>query len=150
MNIQPLLLAAMALLICISIIVLILNLVAWRQSRQFLGRLAEPAEQADRQQAEAPGDAHYQINDMPVSLLVSTLNRLERRLIQLEESLKDRPASRPAPAPAPAFNPDPETDPRYDRAQQLIQESQSAEQVARGSGLTLYEAELLLRIHRGQ
>ncbi|AFC86486.1 DUF2802 domain-containing protein [Frateuria aurantia] len=143
MNLQPLLLAAMALLTCISIIVLILNLVAWRQSRQLLDRLAE---QPAGPPAETAG--HHQINDMPVSLLVSTLNRLERRLIQLEESLKERPASRPSPAPA--FNPDPETDPRYDRAQQLIQASQSAEQVARGSGLTLYEAELLLRIHRGQ
>lgn len=145
MNLQPLLLAAMALLISTSIIVLILNLVAWRQSRKLISALSE---QVHPPVSQDNGTGHHQISDVPISLLVTTLGRLERRIIQIEDGLKGPPAM--PPKPAPAFTAEPETDTRYERAQQLIQESQSAEQVARGSGLTLYEAELLLRIHRGQ
>lgn len=145
MNMPALLLASTAILSCISIIVLILNLITWRRSRQLLSVLVE---QQHSPTGRVIGMTHHQVTDVPISLLVTTLGRLERRIIQIEDGLKGRPAM-PL-APAPAFNTQPETDTRYERAQQLIQESQSAEQVAQGSGLTLYEAELLLRIHRGQ
>ncbi|MHC1480522.1 DUF2802 domain-containing protein [Frateuria aurantia] len=138
------LLFGMAILCVVSAALLILNLLAWRQNRRILARLLAQEPAGPGPAATIPSSA---VTDIPTSLLVTTLSRLEQRIMQVEEGIKERPV--PAPVAMPLVT-DPDTDTRYERAQQLIQEAHSAEQVARGSGLTLYEAELLLRIQRGQ
>lgn len=133
----------LVMLALVSSALLILNLLALRQSRRLLGQLTQL--QATAPEA-ATADVRYQTTDIPTSMLVTTLSRLERRIMQLEDLLgAGTPPPKAAPGPAPITA---DVDVRYERAQQLVGEADSAEQLSEASGLTLYEAELLLRIHR--
>ena len=89
----------------------------WRQSTQLKQRI----------QTLSHGAAHA-ITDVPTSLLVTALGRLERQLRQLEQQ------------PPPARQ-------SYELAQQLAREGADLEQLTSRCGLSRDEAKLVLQMH---
>lgn len=101
--------------------------------------------------APYPPDA---FTDVPTSMLVSALDRVERRLRSLDEAGEDLPLA-PAPLPVP-----PTVTPRmlpvmpvapiatnYDLARELLRDGAQAEQLVERCGLSRGEAELLRSLH---
>ncbi|EIL96846.1 hypothetical protein RHOFW104T7_01995 [Rhodanobacter thiooxydans] len=89
----------------------------WRQLRELQRRVAA-----------LPHDAGYACTDVPTSMLVTALGRLERRLGRIEQ------------APPP-------TRQSYELAQQLAREGADVEQLVSRCGLSRDEARLVLQMH---
>lgn len=99
-------------------------LVAWRQLSCKLDAIAEAQEQAAS-------------TDVPTSMLVTSMARIEARLQQLERT-------RQTPPPAPPAQPD---DRAYQLAQRMARDGADAARIAESCGIALHEAELLARLH---
>lgn len=106
---------------------IILLLIAWRHLARRL------REVQDAQQIAAS-------TDVPTSMLVTGMAKVEARLQQLESARKAAAAATPA-APAPA------DDRAYQLAQRMARNGADAAQIAEACGIALHEAELLARLH---
>lgn len=117
-------------LLIVSILVLsqcLTAIVIWRRGRRI-----------ERQLRQIASRRPESLGDIPTSMLVTSLSRLEQRLTRLESSVKDKPAQSPG---------TPAGDRSYDLAQRLARQGASAEQITEACGIGLQEAELLLRLH---
>lgn len=93
-----------------------------------------------REIAESKARPQESHGDVPMSMLVTMLSRLEQRLARLERAQASAPA-----APQAGSN-----DRSYQLAQRLARQGASAEQITEACGIGLQEAELLLRLHAPQ
>lgn len=107
---------------------LTLVLLGWR-----LARLSRQVTALAGRRPEAHGD-------VPVSLLVTALSRLEQRLARMEQAQSDTPQATQGGG----------SDRSYQLAQRLARQGASAEQITEACGISLQEAELLLRLHAPQ
>lgn len=102
---------------------LVVCLVAWRHLSRRLRAIAEA-----QQRAAA--------TDVPTSMLVTGMARIEARLQQLESTRK------PLPAPEPQSS-----DRAYQLAQRMARNGADAAKIMETCGITLHEAELLTHLH---
>lgn len=102
---------------------LLVGLLAWRQVTRRLRDIAEAQQRAAS-------------TDVPTSMLVTGMARIEARLQQLESVRKPPPAAQPQSG-----------DRAYELAQRLARNGADAAQIANACGITLHEAELLCRLH---
>ncbi|HET7610775.1 MAG TPA: DUF2802 domain-containing protein [Rhodanobacteraceae bacterium] len=91
---------------------------------------------ARRLRAIAEAQQQFASTDVPTSMLVTAMARVEARLQQLEHEHQI--------APAPQAQPD---DRAYDLAQRMARNGADAAQIAEACGINLHEAELLRRLH---
>jgi hypothetical protein len=109
--------AGMAVLLLLALAQSALLLHLWRQSRQLQQRVATLSH-----------DALHAYTDVPTSMLVAALGRLERKLGLIEQQ------------PAP-------TRQSYELAQQLAREGADVDQLVTRCGLSRDEARLVLQMH---
>jgi hypothetical protein len=102
---------------------LVVSLLAWRQLARRLRDVTEAQQRAAS-------------TDVPTSMLVTGMARIEARLQQLETTRKSSPAPQPQSG-----------DRAYELAQRMARNGAGAAQVAEACGLALHEAELLCRLH---
>ncbi|MBN8735191.1 MAG: DUF2802 domain-containing protein [Xanthomonadales bacterium] len=121
MNLDVILLASLLGLVLVQFAVI---LVAWR-------RLSCRLDAVDEAQQRAAS------TDVPTSMLVTGMARVEARLQQLERA-------RQQPAPAPQA---PSDDRAYQLAQRMARDGADAARIAESCGITQHEAELLARLH---
>ncbi|MGH8191559.1 MAG: DUF2802 domain-containing protein [Rhodanobacteraceae bacterium] len=110
-------------LLGVVILQLILGLVAWRHLARRIRALAS------EQQRIAS-------TDVPTSMLVTAMARVEARLQQLEHENQPLPTPQPQPG-----------DRAYELAQRMARTGAEAPQIAESCGIALHEAELLRRLH---
>ncbi|MGH8214871.1 MAG: DUF2802 domain-containing protein [Rhodanobacteraceae bacterium] len=110
-------------ILAVVLLQLVVSFVAWWQLARRLRAVAE----AQQQLAST---------DVPTSMLVTAMARIEARLQQLEHEHQV--------APAPQAQPD---DRAYDLAQRMARNGADAAQIAEACGITQNEAELLRRLH---
>lgn len=107
---------------------LAIGLFAWRQ---ILRRLREVS--AAQQRAAS--------TDVPTSMLVTGMGRIEARLQQLENAREQA-------APGPVAMPQPQPGDRtYQLAQRMARDGAAAAAIAEACGIAPHEAELLCRLH---
>lgn len=110
----------------ITLLLILLNIFLFMMWRQLNRRIQELT------QAQLRASS----TDIPTSMLVTGLARVEARLQQL------------ASAPQAVPEPPPKSDDRaYQLAQRLARNGASASEIANACGLTQHEAELLWRLH---
>lgn len=102
---------------------IVVTMVAWRRLARRIETMA----------GNRPGGDY---TDVPTSMLVTGLARVEQRLSNLERNGKAPPAPQAQPG-----------DRAYDLAQRLARQGADAAQIAESCGIALHEAELLRRLH---
>jgi HAMP domain-containing protein len=110
-------------LLGVMLLLLAVCVVAWWQLARRLRAIAEAQQQ-------------FASTDVPTSMLVTAMARVEARLPQLEHEHQI--------APAPQAQPD---DRAFDLAQRMARNGADAAQIAEACGINLHEAELLRRLH---
>ncbi len=90
-----------------------------------------------QQQVPAAAPAPAQRAEVPVELIVASMQRLDGRLAQIEQHVRN--GQPPAGAPG--------MDRSYALAERLARQGASAQEIAETCGLYITEAELLLRLH---
>ncbi len=108
---------AVAILLLLALVQSALLVHLWRQSTQLRQRLQMMSH-----------DAARALTDVPTSMLVTALGRLERQIRQLEQQ-------------------PPPTRQSYELAQQLAREGADLEQLVSRCGLTRDEARLVMQMH---
>jgi len=78
-----------------------------------------------------------QFAEVPVELIVASMQRLDGRLAQIEQHVRNGQPSAGSPG----------TDRSYALAERLARQGASAQEIAETCGLYITEAELLLRLH---
>ena len=121
MNVDVILLTSLLGLVLAQSVVI---LVAWRRLSRRLGAIEEAQQRAAS-------------TDVPTSMLVTGMARVEARLQQLERA-------RQQPAPAPQAQSDERA---YQLAQRMARDGADAARIAESCGITQHEAELLARLH---
>lgn len=115
-------------LLGLLILQLVIGLVAWRH----LSRRLRDVAKAQQQIAST---------DVPTSMLVTSMARLETRLKALESTRAPHP-----PEPTPMLQAQP-TDRAYQLAQRMAHNGATAAEIADACGISLREAELLCHLH---
>lgn len=110
-------------LLSLLVVQLAVSLLAWRQ----LGR---------RLRAVAEAQERLASTDVPTSMLVTGMARVEARLQHLEHEHQ--------PLPTPQAQPG---DRAYELAQRMARNGAAAGEIAEACGINLHEAELLRRLH---
>jgi len=110
-------------LLALIVVQLVVGLLAWRQLARRLRAVQETQERLAS-------------TDVPTSMLVTGMARVEARLQQLEHQHQ--------PLPAPQTQPG---DRAYELAQRMARNGADAGQIAEACGINLHEAELLRRLH---
>ncbi|HET7592843.1 MAG TPA: DUF2802 domain-containing protein [Rhodanobacteraceae bacterium] len=123
MNIVDTNIVLWGILLGVLVLLLVVCVVAWWQLARRLHAIAEAQQQ-------------FASTDVPTSMLVTAMARVEARLQQIEHERQI--------APAPQAQPD---DRAYDLAQRMARNGADAAQIAEACGINLHEAELLRRLH---
>ena len=110
-------------LLGLLVVQLVVSLLAWRH----LGRKLRAVAEAQERLAST---------DVPTSMLVTGIARVEARLQHLEHEHQPLPVPQPQPA-----------DRAYELAQRMARNGAAAEEIAEACGINLHEAELLRRLH---
>lgn len=110
-------------LLGLLVVQLVVSLLAWRQ----LGRRLRAVGEAQERLAST---------DVPTSMLVTGMARVEARLQHLERDHQ--------PLPVPQAQP---SDRAYELAQRMARNGAEAGEIAEACGINLHEAELLRRLH---
>jgi HAMP domain-containing protein len=110
-------------LLALIVVQLVVGLLAWRQLARRLRAVQETQERLAS-------------TDVPTSMLVTGMARVESRLQQLEHQHQ--------PLPTPQAQPG---DRAYELAQRMARNGADAGQIAEACGINLHEAELLRRLH---
>lgn len=120
--------------------IVVMNIVFWAilgvVFLQLVVSLAAWWQLARRLRAVAVAQQQLASTDVPTSMLVTAMARVEARLQQLEHERQS--------APKPQAQPD---DRAYDLAQRMARNGADAAQIAESCGINLHEAELLRRLH---
>ncbi|HJP98879.1 MAG TPA: DUF2802 domain-containing protein [Rhodanobacteraceae bacterium] len=110
-------------LLGLMVVQLVVSLVAWRQLSRRLRAVQETQERLAS-------------TDVPTSMLVTGMARIEARLQHLEQEHQ--------PLPTPQAQPG---DRAYELAQRMARNGAEATEIAEACGINLHEAELLRRLH---
>lgn len=110
-------------LLGLLVVQLVVSLVAWRK----LSRKLRAVQEAQERLAST---------DVPTSMLVTGMARVEARLQHLEHEHQPLPTPQAQPA-----------DRAYELAQRMARNGAEAAEIAEACGINLHEAELLRRLH---
>ncbi len=112
-------------LLGLVLVQLVVSVVAWRKLSQRLHEISEAQQ-------------HAASTDVPTSMLVTGMARVEARLQQAEHARQQQPAPQPQAQSG---------DRAYQLAQRMARDGADAAQIADACGIALHEAELLARLH---
>lgn len=111
----------------VLLVLVLLQFVTGLVAARRLARRLDAIEEAQQRAAST---------DVPTSMLVTSMARIEARLLQLEHTRQ------PAPAPQAQSG-----DRAYQLAQRMARDGADAARIAESCGITMHEAELLARLH---